>query len=177
MTAANISIIEAYETLGMTPEQIAETQGYDIVAIKTVLMQFSRVFRESTEEASKDSLSKEEASCEHLTKDEIEEAYRTFVDTMRYAEDDKHLKFKAACRIVDEGKGRLDKKKELQNTRINVVQFNLQLINSRKAKERALGFAAGSNRALDTTQNASVDSSGSSSATIDIESEKELQVA
>ncbi len=143
MTAGNSSIVEAYETLGMSPEEIADTQGFDLLAVKTVLSQFSTLYRESLRVEAKDEISKD--PCPEIASNEVEEAYRCLVDTMRYEEDDKHLKFKAATRIIDEKRGRLDKARELQSARVNIVVFNQQLLASRKAKERVLGKYLNSN--------------------------------
>ena len=54
MTAVAAVIVELYENSGMTPQQIAEDQGLEILAVKATLAAHSDVFRRHvTEEVSK----------------------------------------------------------------------------------------------------------------------------
>jgi hypothetical protein len=133
MTAANLQIVQSFDELNMTPEQIAEDTGFDLVTIKSILTQFSSIYRKEM---------KTNVSLQY-NDDEAQEAKSVILNCMRYAEtpsgsEDFNLKFKAACRVVDEKQGRLDIQKQMQGININVLQFNQQLEKARMAKERTL---------------------------------------
>lgn len=129
MTAANTEIVEMFESLSMTPEQICVNTGYEISAVKAVLLQFSRVYRQVTKGV--------DASDEHITNDELVEAYEAVKEVMRYGENE-GVKLKAACRLIDERKGRLDMVDTLRSTSINITIFNQQILAAREAKDKAL---------------------------------------
>lgn len=113
----------------MTPEQICEDTGYEISAVKAVLLQFSKVYRHIVKE--------ESAKDEHITDDELVEAYDAVKEVMRYAENE-GVKLKAACRLIDERKGRLDMVDTLRSTSINITIFNQQILAAREAKDKAM---------------------------------------
>lgn len=125
MSAASSQILEAYENLGMTPEQIAENLSFDIIAVKATLMQFSSAYRKAAQK---------EPDLD-FTVDEQLAAKQTMVELMRNT-DDEYLKARLAMKIRDDGKGRLDIG-TMNGLKINVVQFNVQLQQAREMKERA----------------------------------------
>lgn len=133
MTAASQEVVTMFETCGLTLEQIVKDTGYDITTVKSILTQYSAAFRQD---------SKTDVSLQY-SEDEAQEAKEVILNVMRYAEtvdgqEDARLKFKAACRIIDENKGRLDVAKQVQGLNINIIQFNEQLEKVRQAKERTL---------------------------------------
>lgn len=128
MTAANIEIVEMFETLAMSPEQICENTGYEITAVKSVLLQSSKVYRKVAGTTT--------AKDEYITDDEVSEAHEVVKEVMRYAKNE-GVKLKAALRLIDEKKGRLDKIDDLRGANINITVFNQQILAARSAKEKA----------------------------------------
>jgi len=127
MTAANQQIVTAFEELNLTPEQISEAFGFNILAVKSVLSQFSSKFK-SAVKSSKNS---------GFTDDEAEEMYSIILNLARYS-DDENLQYKAACRIIDDKKGRLDIVNNQPGLQINVVTFNEQMQKALNAERRTL---------------------------------------
>lgn len=126
MTASNHQIIEAYETLNMAPEAIAEEFDFDLGMVKAALSQFSSKYR----------LAAQSNSTLRQTDIEVEEMETIILNIARYTEDE-HLQFKAACRVVDERKGRLDAVKQTNGLQINVVQINAQMEKALNAVNRS----------------------------------------
>lgn len=129
MTAANQQIVTAFEETGMTPEEISQELGYELAAIKSILMQSSSVYRKICR--------KDEDADTNFTEEEHTMARQVIANAARYSEDE-NLKFRAACYIRDDKKGRLDTIKANTGLNINVVMFNEQIAKARKAKDRAL---------------------------------------
>lgn len=126
MTAGSQEVVTAFETLHMSPEEIADSMGYDLGIVKSILSQFSAVFRKE----------RKTNSAYDYTDSEAEEAKTIILNLMRYSEDE-HLQAKCAFRVMDEKKGRLDVQKQVQGLNINIVQFNEQLDKVRAARERS----------------------------------------
>ena len=115
MTAASEQIIYSFEELEMTPEQIAQDQELDVTAVKSVLMQFSTKYRGICRNQPESPL--------NFTEDEAVRARKVIVELMDFAEDE-NLRFRAACRVHDDKKGRLDGPKLMNGLNINVLQIN-----------------------------------------------------
>ena len=126
LTGANQAIIEMYETLGMSPDQIAEAEDYDIVAVKSVLMQFSAKYR--TDIRIEPELG--------FSVDEQLEAKNAMVRLMRTSEDEQ-LVARLAMRIRDDAKGRLDPVKQQNGLNVNITIFNQRLLEARAAKDKS----------------------------------------
>lgn len=126
MTAGNQSIVTAFEELGMTPEQIAEQEGYDIVSIKSILMQNSSLYRKACKV--EDSLD--------FTDEEAQMAKSVLVNLARYSEDE-NLQMRAATFIIQDKKGRLDLKNQMTGMNVNVALFDSQLVRALEAVARA----------------------------------------
>lgn len=126
MTGANQQILEAYETLGLEPEQIAEQFDYEPAAVKSVLAQFSRKFRGDIEVCDN----------RNFSETEFEAANRTIVEIMMTSEDER-LRARLACYIRDDKKGRLDAVKQMAGLNVNVVMINEQMKKAQAAIERA----------------------------------------
>lgn len=125
LTAADQQVLTAYEDLGLSPEQIAETQGFDVAAVKVLLAQFSKKYRDAVDSGDK--------SADFDDKEAIR-ARETIAELAQFAEDD-HLRFRAARYIRDDKKGRLDADK-LKSVRISVLQINQQMAKALEAVER-----------------------------------------
>ena len=100
----------------MTPEQIAETEQMNLVAIKSVLYQCSGMYREQL---------KENKTLD-FTDEQLDEANVIIANVMRYSDDD-NLRFRAAKFLRDDKKGRRDKMNGFKQLNINITQINQHL--------------------------------------------------
>lgn len=120
MTNELTYIKNAYEQEGLSPEQIAECQSLDIVAVKAGLMQCSAVYRKACGH------SEEEDDGMNFTKDD----QRRFVQVIRdiaNGSDNEELRFKAAIYGRNDFKGRLEPARALAGNNFNVLMINEQL--------------------------------------------------
>lgn len=121
---------------GCTPEQIANDQGLDVVAVKAKLIQVSKLYREKMgmeEEEIEDGL--------NFTKDQLKQANDVIVETMLAACDrDGNVDFKtrlsAAMYVRDDKKGRKEVKQLLQQNQFNIFDFNKALEASRNGANK-----------------------------------------
>jgi len=126
LTAASQQIVSAFETLGLSPEVIADQFDFDPTVVKATLMQFSAVYRQAAKGDSELDFNETEAK----------EARDVIMQIARYAEDD-NLRLKAARYIRDDKKGRLDFGQQMKGLNINVLQFNAQMQKAIEATHRA----------------------------------------
>lgn len=133
MTAINEQIVSAFEELEMTPEQIAQDQDLDVTAVKSVLLQFSAKYRGVCRANPESPL--------NFTEDEAVRARKVIVELMDYAEDE-NLRFRAACRVQDDRKGRLDGPKLMQGLNINVLQINERFKKAMEAVRQTIDVSA-----------------------------------
>lgn len=107
----------SYETLGMTPEDIAEDRGMDIGAVKAGLMQCSAKYRKDCgrEEVAEDVL--------NFTDDDLVAVNRVIKEIALSSEDD-NIRLKAAMYIRDDKKGRKEVQKAVGGLSFNILQFN-----------------------------------------------------
>ena len=126
MTAGNLSIVQSFESLGMTPEEIAEAEELDLSAVKGILMQNSSKYRKACK--------KEVDFC--FNDDEALAAKQVMVNLMRYS-DDENLQFRAAKYLLDDKKGRLDVVQQQTGLNINVLQFNEHMQQALAAVQRS----------------------------------------
>lgn len=131
MTSESTAIKVAYETLGMSPEEIAEDRGLQVVSVKAALMAASKDYRQACgkEENEEDKL--------NFTKEDTIDVLEVIRQTAKYAEDP-HLRFKAAVYIRDDHKGRLEPAKVLGGDQFNIFQFNESMQKIRQLKEKTL---------------------------------------
>ena len=113
MDGANTSIINMYETLGHTPEEIAAIESFDIAAVKQILMTYSAKYRQAIKLKEEDGFSDQE---------EVR-ARRAILEVMDYA-DDEHLKLRAAMYVRNDKKGRLDEAKNARGINVNINLLN-----------------------------------------------------
>lgn len=128
------AIVESFETLDMSPEQIAEDRGLDIVAVKAALSQSSKKYRTVLSPAA---AGKEEVDPTlDFDNDDLRDANAAIIYLMKHAEDE-HLKLKAAMYIRDDKKGRKEVVKAVGGNQFNLFQFN-DALRSAKAGAQAL---------------------------------------
>lgn len=117
MTAANQHIVTAYEELGLTPEEIAEADGFEVLAVKAILNQCSLKYRQAT---------KQKVDGDFTPDDEV--LFRDVIrNTAAYGEDE-GLRLRAAIYGREDQKGRRDIRKDLRamNFSIGVLNQHLQ---------------------------------------------------
>lgn len=129
--AMETSIVQQYEVCGLTAEEIAGMEGMEVAAVKAVLLQSSRLYRDAERAG-------ELEKCDELSDEEMRDAYKVLVTLATYSDND-GVRLKAANRIIDEKKGRLTSRKALRDTsgggaKVNILIFNraLQALNERK---------------------------------------------
>lgn len=130
MPPSNTQIVTAFESLGLQPEEIAGEFGYELLAVKSILMQCSSLYRKACGKEPEDE------SALNFSNDELKMANDVIVTTAQYAED-QNLKLKAAIYIRNDKKGRLEVVKEMPSIKVSVVQFNMDLKKALESKERA----------------------------------------
>lgn len=126
MTTEVLQIKNCYETLDMSPEQIAEDRGLELPAVKAALMQSSSKYRVAC------SGEPDDESKLNFSDEQLEAVNTVILQTALYAEDP-HLKFKAATYIRDDKKGRKDAPKQLGGQ-----QFNILMVNEALRKNRSV---------------------------------------
>ena len=126
----------AYETLDMSPEQIAEDRELDIVAVKAALMQGSSKYRKACgqEEEGKDEL--------NFSDEQLLDANKVIHELMMGSEDE-NIRLKAAMYLRDDKKGRKEVVKQVGGQQFNILLFNQAMKQVRggaeELKRRALG--------------------------------------
>ncbi len=120
MSAVLEQIKVAFEREEMSPEQIAEAQGLDVVAVKSALAQCSTKYRKM---AGQESLDENELNFDN---EQLKAANQVIYETMLAAEDEQ-LRFKAAAYIRDDKKGRKEALKQVASNTFNILTFNEQL--------------------------------------------------
>lgn len=126
MPAVNIEIVTSYETLRMTPEQIAQDQDLDVAAVKAILLANSAGYRAQT--------TKEETK-ELFSQDDLRQAVGVMKTSL--LEDDPHLRYRAARFIIDEVKGRNDARVQIPiDSSFNALELNQRLLAARQALEK-----------------------------------------
>lgn len=137
MSSALEQLKIAYETLGMSPEQIAEDQELDLIAVKAGLMQVSGKYRKAcgAEEEGKNDY--------NFSDEQLDDANKVIHELMMGSEDE-HIRLKAAMYLRDDKKGRKDVVKQVGGLQQNILMFN-QTIQAVREKANKLkeGFTNG----------------------------------
>jgi len=135
MAPANQQIITAYEDCGMSPEDIAADLGYEVEAVKMILLQHSSVFSDKA-------LTRANESRELVVKDEevfgtadIKIAKATIKELCLHSEVDT-VRFRAAEFMINEAKGRNDLR-ALKESNFNIVMISETMTKAREAMSRA----------------------------------------
>ena len=131
MSGEQESIRVAYEQLKMTPDEIAEDRSLEVASVKASLMATSGVYRKDCgqEPVEEDRLNFSDA--------DLADVNEIIMQTAKYAEDP-NLKFKAACYVRDDKKGRKEVVKQMGNQSFNILVFNEQMAKLREAKQKAI---------------------------------------
>jgi hypothetical protein len=108
----------AYELHGMSPEEISEDQGLDLVAVKSKLMQVSSVFRKNCGLSSPDV-----DDGLNFTEDDLRRVNEVIL-TLALSAEDEHLRGKMATYVRDDKKGRKEVAKLMKGTTFNILSFN-----------------------------------------------------
>jgi hypothetical protein len=135
MNALERTIVTDWEDNKTPIDVIAQEMDLEPESVKAVLCQYSSVYRNSTQGAPVEN----SKQAEQLNDSELQElmsSYRALTFS-----DNEHIRERVLRRLIDEKKGRLDKKTPSQkaigtirNVQINVLQLNETLREQRKKK-------------------------------------------
>lgn len=119
----------SYESLKMTPEEIADDRGLDIAAVKAGLMTASSLYRKDCGQEN------ETSEGLNFNDDDLRRVNDVIREVALSAEDD-GLRLKAAMYIRDDKKGRKDINKGVAGVGFNILQFNTFMQKSRSLAEQ-----------------------------------------
>lgn len=125
------SIKVAYETLQMTPEEIAEDRELEIASVKASLMATSSSYRKACGQEP------DEEDALNFSNQDLKDVNEVILQTAKYAEDP-NLRLKAAMYVRDDKKGRKEVVKQMGGQQFNILVFNEQMARIREAKQKAL---------------------------------------
>ncbi len=134
------AIKTAYETLGMSPQEIAEDRGgLEVASVKACLMATSSKYRKDVGAATE-----EELNTLDFTNDDLKDVNAIILETAKYATTpdgavDYKVRLQAATYIRDDKKGRKEAVKALGGNQFNILNFNESLKSLRETKERIMG--------------------------------------
>lgn len=133
LESSDSQIKKGYEELAMTPQEIADDLTFEVLAVKSKLMQISAKYRKDCGHADP------EDETLNFTEEELRQVNRVIFDIAIGAEDP-HLRFKAATWVRDDKKGRKEVVKAVQHTNnFNMLNFNetIQLARQKAQEARA----------------------------------------
>lgn len=125
-TVIDERIKSLYENEKLSPEQIAEEEGFNLIAVKAKLMQVSVSYRRDCK------AEPEEVDELNFGKHEQREVREIIMDIARSAENsdgtvDYRTRLNAATYVRDDSKGRKDAKAFLTGNQFNIFSFNEKL--------------------------------------------------
>lgn len=123
MSLALTQLVASYEQAGMTPEQIAATDGLELAAVKAVLFAKSAAYRAAVGRPGPLNAVADKSALD-LTEDDEELANRVFRQLAESAENEA-VRLKAASRIKDERRKRLDPRASFGNIINNTTILTL----------------------------------------------------
>lgn len=126
----DIQIKKAYESEGMTPEQIAEDLQFDVLAVKAKLMQISSVYRKACNHESLEVVEDDPSLnfTDNQSRDFVNVIHELACDTTISPD----TRLRAAIYGRDDKKGRKEIVKAVQQTgNFNMFVFNEALQNAR----------------------------------------------
>jgi hypothetical protein len=141
MTTTSAGVIEMFEALGMTPEQIAADQSIPLAVVKDTLLRYSDTYRQLFKSESGPATTvPPKCSPELFTADHLEQAKECMANLL-YGENE-GIRYRASRFIIDELKGRNDAKvgSGISSREVNIQVINLindQLTRARAAKQLA----------------------------------------
>jgi len=136
MTALENTIVTDWESNNTPIEVIAEFNDLESEVIKAVLLRHSKKYRDTQ---LKDGEAKSKAEVdEDLRKEEVAELESAYKQLALYT-DNEHIKERALRHLINDRKGRLDKKigpgtNVVKNTKINVMVLNDTIKRNRQNK-------------------------------------------
>lgn len=130
------SIVASFEELGMSPDEISQDRGLDIVAVKAALAQNSKKYKLAISPSAGPEEQKDPTL--DFSDDDLRVSNDVITRTMKHAEDE-NLRFKAACYVRDDKKGRKEVIKAIGGTQFNLFQFNENLRAARAGADRLKG--------------------------------------
>lgn len=119
----------SYESLKMTPEEIADDRGLEIAAVKAGLMTASSQYRKDCGQEN------ETSEGLNFNDDDLRRVNDVIREVALSAEDD-GLRLKAAMYIRDDKKGRKEINKGVAGVGFNILQFNTFMQKSRSLAEQ-----------------------------------------
>ena len=143
MNSTDVQIRRAYESESMSPEEIAQDQGLDVVAVKAKLMQISSVYRKDC------GAEGETDAARNFSDGELEEVNEIILNVARNAETsdgsvDYKTRLQAAIYVRDDKKGRRDAVKQMAGMGgFNILTFNTAIQMARgkaDSMKRAVGL-------------------------------------
>lgn len=145
MLAIDTQLKQAYEEGNLTPEEIAQEQGLDLVAVKAKLMQISIKYREDAKG--------EKAEQNNFDENEDALAKQVILESMTSAERadgsvDHKTRLAAAIYLRDDKRGRHDKKLNAPSG-FNMIQFNQMITDARSSSERFIQETVGGQRSIE----------------------------
>jgi hypothetical protein len=157
---ASKEVIRLYENLGLSVGEISEETGYELTAIKAILVNHSRGFQNSIRVNKQSGI---------ITDDELEEFTGVIKSVARDSEFD-HLRLKAAMYLRDDKLGRHDVIKEGGNLVVNVLTLNAGLKKLKQLKQMSSNGSMNNHnhQTPNPTQNYSLESSRSSEVELEL---------
>lgn len=124
-------IKQQYEEYGRTPDEIAEHESLDVVAVKAKLLQVSKKYRDDI------GAIVEEENPNDFTNDQLRTANQVIYDNMLLStlpdgSPDYRTRQRAAEYIRDDKKGRKELRNLLQGNQFNILNFNEALQGARE---------------------------------------------
>ena len=140
--AATLQIKRAYEDEHLTPEQIAEDLGWDIIAVKSALIGNSSAYRKACNAEPLDE------SVLNFSDEELQSANKVIVECALGAclpsgDPDWRVRLNAAQYIRDDKKGRKEVRNVIANTTNNVMIVSDALKNAREGANKLRESFAG----------------------------------
>ena len=128
MTAELEQLKLSYESLGMSPEEIAEDRGLEVASVKAGLMQCSSKYRSA---CGQENPEEEELN---FSNEDLRRVNQTIMELALGAEDD-NIRLKAALYVRDDKKGRRDTVKAVGGMGFNILQFNTFMQKTREVAD------------------------------------------
>ena len=129
MQAELESIRTGYETLGLSPEQIAEDRNLTVEAIKAALLNCSSKYRRAA------NVAPEEDTTLNFSNEQLSMVNEEIVRLALYAEDE-GVRTKNCHYLRDDKKGRRELRTVLGGNTFNILAFNQTMQRAREGAER-----------------------------------------
>ena len=129
MQAELESIRTGYETLGLSPEQIAEDRNLTVEAVKAALLNCSSKYRRAA------NVAPEEDTTLNFSNEQLSMVNEEIVRLALYAEDE-GVRTKNCHYLRDDKKGRRELRTVLGGNTFNILAFNQTMQRAREGAER-----------------------------------------